>query len=59
MASKGLRATFVSPVAKVGADYGASQTSETLISYDRVLPVVFHSLLNINIAGCPSIVSIL
>src|SRR5690554_2200088 len=37
MASKGLRATFLSTVTKVEADYRALQTICTLISYDRVL----------------------
>jgi len=33
MASKGLRATFLSTVTKFGVDYQASKTIETLISY--------------------------
>jgi len=47
MASKGLRAAFISTVTEDKADYRASQTTETLISYDRVLGcVIFCSLFN-------------
>jgi hypothetical protein len=33
MASKGLRATFISTVTKIKAGYKPSQTTETLIGY--------------------------
>ena len=48
MASKGLRATFLSTVTKVEADYQASQITETLISYTVCYSAFFLMFNHIN-----------